>query len=88
MTKTIKLPCFDIVVTLNEKFAGRTKSGITSKSGTITSSLHDSKGVKYNTAIDTLEAFILACACAGIDIESFAFLEAIETTVDGILNNV
>jgi hypothetical protein len=42
----------------------------------------------YKTAWDTLESFILASACAGIDVASPAFLEAIETCVDGIQNNL
>lgn len=35
---------------------------------------------------DVIESFILACACAGVDVESPAFLEAIETTIDAIGN--
>lgn len=35
----------------------------------------------YNTAIDALESMILACACAGIAIDSLRFREAVETTV-------
>jgi len=38
--------------------------------------------VNYNSMMDAIESFILSCACAGVDIESNAFLEAIETTVD------
>ena len=38
--------------------------------------------VNYNSTMNVIESFILSCACAGVDIESNAFLEAIETTVD------
>ncbi len=38
--------------------------------------------VNHNSMMNVIESFILSCACAGINIESSAFLEAIETTVD------
>ena len=37
--------------------------------------------------INAIESLILACACAGIDVETPAFLEAIETAVDAAQNN-
>jgi len=39
-------------------------------------------------AHDALESIILAHACAGIDIESPAYIEGIETSVDAIANNL
>ena len=41
----------------------------------------------YNATIDGIEAMILACACAGVDVTTPAFLEAIETAVEGAANN-
>jgi hypothetical protein len=41
----------------------------------------------HNRRIDVIESFILACARAGVDIESPAFIEAIETTVEACANN-
>jgi hypothetical protein len=78
--KTIKLPSYGITVVFDPEVG----------SGTITSEgLHEKgEGRVLKAAIDTLEAFVLAAACAGIDIKSPKFLEAIETTVDGIFNNV
>ncbi len=40
----------------------------------------------YDARVDALESMILACAVAGIDIQSPAFLEAIETVLDKIGN--
>jgi hypothetical protein len=40
----------------------------------------------FKAATDILEAMILACACAKIDIKSPAFIEAIETVADKISN--
>lgn len=39
-------------------------------------------------ALDTVESFILAAACAGIDVSDNAFEEAVETTVDAIYSNM
>ncbi len=36
---------------------------------------------------DVIESFILACACAGVEVESPAFLEAVETTVEAVANH-
>lgn len=80
----IELPCYGIRVELNqvdpedgEKFIG----------GTIQSKMHDGDAeLPFNAAIEALESMILACACAGIDIESPPFIEAIETTADTISN--
>ena len=36
---------------------------------------------------DVIESFILACACAGVDVESNAFVEAVETTIDAADNH-
>jgi len=41
----------------------------------------------FNACIDGIEAMILGCACAGIDVETPAFLEAIETAIQGATNN-
>jgi hypothetical protein len=37
--------------------------------------------------MDALESIIMAHACAGIDIESPAYIEGIETAVEGCANN-
>lgn len=74
MKQIITLPCFGIKIT---------------PPSTITSDLHeDFETPETKVAIDTLESFILACASAGVDVEGPDFLEAIETTVDAIGNNV
>lgn len=46
----------------------------------------DAGRAEFNAAVDILERTILAAACAGIDIETPAFLETIETIVDYIGN--
>ena len=81
--KTIKLPCYNIVVKLH---------GLPGNLGTITSDLTEYDGVNpetsraFDVATETVERFVLASACADIDIESPAFLEAIETVIDAVSN--
>jgi len=41
----------------------------------------------YNKRMDAIESLILAQACAGIDIESSAYLEALKTGIEAISNN-
>ena len=49
--------------------------------GSISSDLED-----YDP-FDAIEAIVLAHACAGIDIESPAYIEGIETAIDAICHN-
>jgi hypothetical protein len=84
--RTIRLPCYGITVTLARE-NGVDKPG----SGTVTSDLRASGTAanrQYNAATDGLEALILAHACAGVDVESPAYVEGIETAVDAIVNHV
>lgn len=72
----IKLPVFDIEVNLMEKGGG-----------TITSSMCSSEDSQASRdALDSIESLILAHACAGVDIESPAYLEGIEVAVEAIWN--
>lgn len=41
----------------------------------------------FNKMISAMESFILAQACAGVDVESPAYLEALKTGFDAIGNN-
>lgn len=86
--KIIKLPCYDIKVTLDGTMVGF---------GKIESSLGNHKepfnsmdidGAEYNGAIDAIESLILAHAVSGIDIESPAYIEGIEVAVEACANNI
>lgn len=75
---TITLPVFGIQV---EVYGNNGE-------GSISSLLHeDGDSPEYTAAISGIESFILAAACAGIDVKTPQFLEAIETAVEGITNN-
>jgi hypothetical protein len=86
VARKIQLPCFGITVTLARE-NGVEEPG----SGSIVSDLREPETAanrRYNSAVDGLEALILAHACAGIDVESPAYLEGIETAVDAIANRL
>ena len=86
MPKTIKLDIHGIVVELGEKdpLAPACSLGGTIKSDLVDDTLTDKN--PFNVGMEALESMILACACAGIDIETNAFGEAIETVADKIAN--
>jgi hypothetical protein len=42
--------------------------------------------VLYNASIDGLESLLLACACAGVDVDSPQFTRAFETAYESICN--
>lgn len=48
----------------------------------------DEDDIEYNAAIDGIESLILAHACAGVDIESAAYIEGIQTAVEACANNL
>jgi predicted nucleic acid-binding Zn-ribbon protein len=80
--KEIKLPCHDITIHLEREHTAE-ESGC----GTIASGLKDPNNAQLNAAIDGLESLILAHACAGVHVESPAYIEGIETAVDAIFNH-
>ena len=84
-TKRIKLPCHEIEVVLSFNEEGEVDGGA------ISSNLQGEdaeEDADYNLAIDGIESLILGHACAGIDIESPAYLEGIETAVEAAANNL
>lgn len=85
-TRIIRLPCFRIEIRLIRKDSPEEPG-----EGTITSDLRDTGNAieswRYNAAIDSLESLILSHACAGVDVESPAYVEGIETAVEAIANH-
>ena len=90
MNKTIKLPCYGIQIELegcDESLSGILTSNLHHEVSEETEITYEEEENSIRGAINAVESFILACACAGVDVESLAFVQAIETTVDGIINN-
>jgi hypothetical protein len=78
MSRSIDLPVFGITLTLDSGGGGN-----------IASFLHeDDAPGGYNAAMDAIESLVLAHACAGIDVESPAYLEGIETAVQACASNL
>ena len=74
--KTINLPTYGIVLNLTDE-GGSIEGG----------ELQDeAASPEYRAAIDGLLSVILAHACAGVDVESPAYLEGVEVAVDSIAN--
>ena len=89
---TISLPAYGIEVTVNEGC------------GSITSDLKETapypspenedeaaendEVIEFNLITDGIESLILGLACAGVDIDSPAFLEGIESAVQCAANNL
>lgn len=85
--RLIHLPCFRITIRLDRDNTAKEPG-----SGAITSDLKRPEDLVtdriYNAAIDAVESLILAHACAGIDVESPAYVEGIETAVEAIANHL
>lgn len=79
--KVITLPVFNILITITPDGGG----------GSIMSDMKENEETPedemFNAAIDGIESMILAHAIAGIDVESPAYLEGIETAVEACGNN-
>lgn len=85
--REVRLPCFGIRIRL-----ARGNDRDKHSCGTISSDLkqpaRDDDGGLFNAAIDGLESLILAHACAGVDVESAAYVDGVQTAFEAIANNV
>jgi hypothetical protein len=79
--KIINLPIYGIRVTIDKDGCGTITSDLETKEKAI-------EDKDYNSAMDGIESLLLACACSGVNIETPAFLEAIETAVESCSNNL
>ena len=81
---TITLPCHGIIIKLDG--AEEADGGTRYDGGTIQSALTADGNKLDIECVHTLESMILAHACAGVAVESPAYLEGIETAVDALFN--
>jgi hypothetical protein len=82
--KTIRLQAYDIVVEVRYPIQ---HDGKQHAAGHITSDLHDPGESRETKAmLDAIESLVLAHACAGLDIESPAYLQGLETAVEAVFN--
>ena len=93
--KTIKLPCYGFVIELSDdENSGSVKSRLSSKmddepfeQSPMDFVPEDSLN-EYHFYVNAIESLVLAHACAGIDIESPAYIEGIETAVEAASNKL
>ena len=79
--ETLRLPCFGIVITLDGKGGGE----INSKFDTpVADNLDNEAFEALGAAFYALESTIFAHACAGIDVQSPAYIKGIKTTFNKI----
>jgi hypothetical protein len=83
--KTIKLGVHGIVVELWE-IDGDTFNGMISSS--LSSPPEPEACIpEWDAAMDAVESMVLGHACAGVDVESPAYIEGLETAIDAIMGN-
>ena len=78
--KEIKLPCYGIVLSILDGGGSITSTDLKTEH-------NDPEDELYNAAMDGIESMILAHAVAGVDIETPAYLEGIETAVNACVHN-
>ena len=88
--KIIKLPCHGIVLNLRENGG----SGISSSLCRYFELPNEvdradcCNTAALETAVDVIESLVLAHACAGVDVQTPAYVKGIETTVEALANNL
>ena len=85
-TRTIKLPCFGIEVTIETDDKHKPISGVITNTNLKTDN-EDEEDELYNAAMDGILSLILAHAMAEIDITSVGYIEGLETAVNACANN-
>lgn len=87
--KTVSFPCgisveFDPTSKSGHLNSG--VSGLTDPDDFVDDEYAAERAVGLNGAVNGLESLILACACAGVDVESSEFAEAVQSAHDAIVN--
>ena len=77
----IRLPCYGIEIALGERGGGTIRSGLRLSCSERASDVRR-RCADFDRYVDGIESLILAAACAGVDVESPAFVQAIETAVE------
>jgi hypothetical protein len=80
--KEIKLPVHNIMITLDGQGGG------TIVARDLFVEVENDEDELHNSGMNGITSMILACACAGVDVESPQFLEAIETSIGAVAENI
>jgi hypothetical protein len=87
MTAILELPAYDIRIEL----WGDVDANGVYDGGELHSSLHDGEmegDEEIRAAVDAIEALVLGHAVAGVNVVSPAYLEGLESAVQGLFNNL
>jgi hypothetical protein len=84
--RTIKMPCYNMVITTVDR-AGDTSGSIISDLTVKRPRGSALSEPEVYYGLQAIESMVLAHACAGVDVESHAYIEGLETAVDAVLNN-
>ena len=82
----IKISYGIIIDSAEDKKGGNICSNLVHAFSRLGGTIEEREQVKK--VVDTLESFILAIHCAGIDIQTDQFQEALRTTVESVANNL
>jgi hypothetical protein len=93
--RIIQLPCYGFKITLSDDGnSGSVKSRLSSSESDESFEQSPMDFIsqesldEYNFYVNAIESLVLAHACAGIDIESPAYVEGIETAVEAVANKL
>ena len=86
MSKEITLPCYDIHITLPDANPGQPSCSSIKHADLYRADdmcLDKDCNCEFHGVIDGIMDLVLACACAGVDVESPEFVSAIECAIEG-----
>jgi len=87
--ETIKLPCYGITINRNvEARCGTIETNLREEDDGNDDVMLEMDRKVFSSAIDALESLILGHALAGVDVESPAYIEGIESAVSAIEANL
>ena len=75
----IRLPIYDIVITMDDEPAGR------GRSGDIGTNFPKDADPDQRIMVEGMERLILAHACSGVDVSAPAYIEGIQAAVEHVL---
>lgn len=89
---TLELNNGKIIIDLNEPDAEGRRCGVIRTVGLYDPPISGKEGEEeqsyYNCAITGIEALILAHACAGVDVESAAYIDGINVTIEAAADHL